>query len=157
MRPTGSNAVLPPAASSASMSEYQNIPSPRRLTMRNARRTGAIRTAPLKRMHNAESQRRRRSSSVSSLDMDGIPAEGADARAMRDDDIAQHPLQVVESALPGRGLRGPPGFRAQPRHEIRAARELLGHPDEGGAVVQGDRKSTRLNSSHVEISYAVFC
>src|SRR5438874_4730506 len=24
-------------------------------------------------------------------------------------------------------------------------------------AVQGDRKSTRLNSSHVEISYAVFC
>src|SRR5690349_23955429 len=26
-----------------------------------------------------------------------------------------------------------------------------------GARVVGDRKSTRLNSSHVEISYAVFC
>src|SRR5690625_6889823 len=26
-----------------------------------------------------------------------------------------------------------------------------------GAVVDGDRKSTRLNSSHVAISYAVFC
>src|SRR5690349_23076878 len=25
------------------------------------------------------------------------------------------------------------------------------------AAVRGDRKSTRLNSSHVEISYAVFC
>src|SRR5690349_24199924 len=30
--------------------------------------------------------------------------------------------------------------------------ELPGHP-----VVGEDRKSTRLNSSHVEISYAVFC
>src|SRR5699024_12438072 len=27
----------------------------------------------------------------------------------------------------------------------------------GGLVLQGDRKSTRLNSSHVSISYAVFC
>src|SRR5690349_24071992 len=27
----------------------------------------------------------------------------------------------------------------------------------GGPGRQGDRKSTRLNSSHVEISYAVFC
>src|SRR5215510_15546465 len=27
----------------------------------------------------------------------------------------------------------------------------------GGAVTVGDRKSTRLNSSHVAISYAVFC
>src|SRR5690349_23036135 len=26
-----------------------------------------------------------------------------------------------------------------------------------GQLVGGDRKSTRLNSSHVEISYAVFC
>src|SRR5690349_24164890 len=26
-----------------------------------------------------------------------------------------------------------------------------------GLVADGDRKSTRLNSSHVEISYAVFC
>src|SRR5690349_22601688 len=27
----------------------------------------------------------------------------------------------------------------------------------GSRVRRGDRKSTRLNSSHVEISYAVFC
>src|SRR5699024_12585351 len=27
----------------------------------------------------------------------------------------------------------------------------------GGKCAQGDRKSTRLNSSHVSISYAVFC
>src|SRR3989442_9714071 len=30
------------------------------------------------------------------------------------------------------------------------------HPDAPGRAV-GDRKSTRLNSSHVRISYAVFC
>src|SRR2546430_10973500 len=30
------------------------------------------------------------------------------------------------------------------------------HPGEGGAA-GGDRKSTRLNSSHSQISYAVFC
>src|SRR5699024_12271881 len=29
------------------------------------------------------------------------------------------------------------------------------HPD--GLIMQADRKSTRLNSSHVSISYAVFC
>src|SRR5690606_40609421 len=28
---------------------------------------------------------------------------------------------------------------------------------DGSAVARGDRKSTRLNSSHVKISYAVFC
>src|SRR5690349_22015196 len=30
-------------------------------------------------------------------------------------------------------------------------------PEPGGAGCISDRKSTRLNSSHVEISYAVFC
>src|SRR3712207_7969743 len=29
--------------------------------------------------------------------------------------------------------------------------------DQGKAVVEEDRKSTRLNSSHANISYAVFC
>src|SRR5204863_4173891 len=37
---------------------------------------------------------------------------------------------------------------AQSRHA-----RLRPHPEPRG----GDRKSTRLNSSHVEISYAVFC
>src|SRR5690349_24568991 len=32
-----------------------------------------------------------------------------------------------------------------------------GHEEEEGLDREGDRKSTRLNSSHVEISYAVFC
>src|SRR5207253_5483420 len=35
-----------------------------------------------------------------------------------------------------------------------AARQLGGH---GGELRVRDRKSTRLNSSHVAISYAVFC
>src|SRR5690349_23657332 len=54
-------------------------------------------------------------------------------------------LQVDRRDLahPGDGLRhlrhGQPEFRA------------------GAARGHGDRKSTRLNSSHVEISYAVFC
>src|SRR5699024_11877610 len=33
----------------------------------------------------------------------------------------------------------------------------LGHSDAGLGIVTVDRKSTRLNSSHVSISYAVFC
>src|SRR5436309_13705535 len=32
-----------------------------------------------------------------------------------------------------------------------------GHSDTPGRAHRGDRKSTRLNSSHVKISYAVFC
>src|SRR5256885_11218862 len=31
------------------------------------------------------------------------------------------------------------------------------HPDEGSHDFSADRKSTRLNSSHLVISYAVFC
>src|SRR5205814_8803985 len=35
--------------------------------------------------------------------------------------------------------------------------ELLGRVDQGLGLVAEDRKSTRLNSSHLGISYAVFC
>src|SRR5207249_11979397 len=42
-----------------------------------------------------------------------------------------------------------------------ARTRLLGDPGEAGTCEMGaevrDRKSTRLNSSHVSISYAVFC
>src|SRR5690349_22092180 len=38
----------------------------------------------------------------------------------------------------------------------RATGELAAMP-RGRALANTDRKSTRLNSSHVEISYAVFC
>src|SRR3712207_7085023 len=34
---------------------------------------------------------------------------------------------------------------------------VLAHPAERGAQGRPDRKSTRLNSSHANISYAVFC
>src|SRR2546427_12251335 len=34
---------------------------------------------------------------------------------------------------------------------------VLAGPDAGGYVSAADRKSTRLNSSHSQISYAVFC
>src|SRR5690349_23606957 len=43
--------------------------------------------------------------------------------------------------------------RAAPLDVQRAARQ----PDELRERGEADRKSTRLNSSHVEISYAVFC
>src|SRR5438874_3718759 len=49
-------------------------------------------------------------------------------------------------------------FRSQQPKRRAVTRDRAG--DEGGFVLRGytrDRKSTRLNSSHVEISYAVFC
>src|SRR6267378_1059362 len=41
------------------------------------------------------------------------------------------------------------------RPRLLAFRECAAYPDRQNS--QRDRKSTRLNSSHVEISYAVFC
>src|SRR3989442_10412126 len=45
------------------------------------------------------------------------------------------------------------------RHAVGQARVLLGDAGGPGAArpARLDRKSTRLNSSHVRISYAVFC
>src|SRR5256885_12658742 len=51
-------------------------------------------------------------------------------------------------------------FRRDDPHVVRQRpRDLLAHVEPGrvDAVVVGDRKSTRLNSSHLVISYAVFC
>src|SRR6266513_4012858 len=45
-------------------------------------------------------------------------------------------------------------FRSADRPGHRFAGRVLHHYPEPG---RGDRKSTRLNSSHVSISYAVFC
>src|SRR5690349_21923730 len=42
-------------------------------------------------------------------------------------------------------------------HEEDQAAEVLAARLEAGVLIEGDRKSTRLNSSHVESSYAVFC
>src|SRR5699024_11447752 len=69
--------------------------------------------------------------------------------------------------VPCREVWLPALFRPVPRSggEVRRARSATGRrlprrpaPDAGGGVdVRSDRKSTRLNSSHVSISYAVFC
>src|SRR5690242_21486164 len=42
----------------------------------------------------------------------------------------------------------------QPKANLWAS---IGPDRDGGIVLSGDRKSTRLNSSHMSISYAVFC
>src|SRR5204863_3757677 len=53
-----------------------------------------------------------------------------------------------------------PGFDRQPRaaaHPGVDPRDAVEDPERGAHAPRQDRKSTRLNSSHVEISYAVFC
>src|SRR5690349_23609708 len=68
----------------------------------------------------------------------------------------------------GRSARAVGGSRAQARLEVRRrhvpVRQGPRRPRARAHVPEGrqpprrvDRKSTRLNSSHVEISYAVFC
>src|SRR5690554_1275026 len=61
---------------------------------------------------------------------------------------AAGPLQLVEQGGHEACTRGPEGMT-----------ECDGTTIDVGALPQGgrDRKSTRLNSSHVRISYAVFC
>src|SRR5690349_22360191 len=54
------------------------------------------------------------------------------------------------------------GRRPEARHVAHAPQGHRGRPAERLEALadhrqRGDRKSTRLNSSHVEISYAVFC
>src|SRR5438067_10771078 len=52
-------------------------------------------------------------------------------------------------------ISGPPISQIAPLHD-----EALQRPPDGAAGAaepRRDRKSTRLNSSHVSISYAVFC
>src|SRR5437868_11479688 len=54
----------------------------------------------------------------------------------------------------------PISSRAAVDHQRREHHHPGGHQQPEGDVVhprEGDRKSTRLNSSHVSISYAVFC
>src|SRR3712207_7569875 len=68
-------------------------------------------------------------------------------------------LNVVGFSLekaggPGRGATPPEGLE-QARAALFAAREKRGRPGLDDKVL--DRKSTRLNSSHANISYAVFC
>src|SRR5438067_4345229 len=66
---------------------------------------------------------------------------------------------LFRSDRPDDELFGPPAIEDRHvgvRHE-EAEGDQGDRPEARGHVPQGDRKSTRLNSSHVSISYAVFC
>src|SRR2546430_12642550 len=62
----------------------------------------------------------------------------------------------LHDALP---ISGPGRRRGDPaRPAVRPARDGVQlSPGGQGLLHEGDRKSTRLNSSHSQISYAVFC
>src|SRR5690349_24029689 len=74
--------------------------------------------------------------------------------------LSLHDALPISSCCPSRSTRRTTRNSRTARIAIRDAepgsfRTVLGADDDHSA--RGDRKSTRLNSSHVEISYAVFC
>src|SRR5437867_9635575 len=70
----------------------------------------------------------------------------------RQDDVPRHLVDVEESVRGG--VREPHRGRSRGERAERDSRDVPGEWHRGGG---GDRKSTRLNSSHRTISYAVFC
>src|SRR5690606_41484293 len=70
--------------------------------------------------------------------------------------VPRHPLAIN----PHRGLVRAIGFLTQARGrmaDVKGIGDLSCSACRHPARVRRDRKSTRLNSSHVKISYAVFC
>src|SRR5690606_39638233 len=68
---------------------------------------------------------------------------------------------IAEIIETGEGLRGDKLDRKLTLRDLLdggvARLRVPGNPDAGVVPPSQDRKSTRLNSSHVKISYAVFC
>src|SRR3712207_7570343 len=71
------------------------------------------------------------------------------SRALHPGEAAEQQVRVGQAVGQGEGARGVAA------HVPADARPLPEHLRRGLAVL--DRKSTRLNSSHANISYAVFC
>src|SRR3712207_8918291 len=69
--------------------------------------------------------------------------EGIDRRLVRGEAVLYSTLDVQ-----------PQGSKLRPNHVLMIDRVVR---DQAGAAVALDRKSTRLNSSHANISYAVLC
>src|SRR2546427_6831947 len=84
---------------------------------------------------------------------------------MVDDDLARQAGHLIELFLHGDAFhdvaeRHPPADFGEDREGVRVPLdESLTHGDLAPVLDLdlGDRKSTRLNSSHSQISYAVFC
>src|SRR5205807_10380682 len=81
------------------------------------------------------------------------------------------PTRRSSDLVPGQGIRAevdgvaviignsrmlPQGVMLVVSHDLEAAGKTLLYVERAGEII-GDRKSTRLNSSHLVISYAVFC
>src|SRR3712207_7281891 len=72
--------------------------------------------------------------------------------------LSLHDALPIWGRHQARPLHAPPARRRAGRDErdqVRAGPQQRDEPRQDGLL--GDRKSTRLNSSHANISYAVFC
>src|SRR2546430_2823119 len=81
-------------------------------------------------------------------------------RSLADRETAPQPprdgaAQLGSESLQFAGGLWTQGFRAGLAQEV--LEESAAHRGTRSCWVRGDRKSTRLNSSHSQISYAVFC
>src|SRR6266853_2963287 len=90
---------------------------------------------------------------------------GAGRRGMLDVGVSGGKVVAVEPSLAAseahktisaKGLLVTPGLIDIHAHVFVNAHDMGGHTDHF-CKASGDRKSTRLNSSHSQISYAVFC
>src|SRR3989442_8315555 len=68
-----------------------------------------------------------------------------------------HAAALVRGALDRGAPYEPKFFTAHEWDTVRVLVDLIIPKDERSGSATEDRKSTRLNSSHVRISYAVFC
>src|SRR5256885_11490706 len=75
---------------------------------------------------------------------------GAEVRVLRNDEV---PVREIEQLSPSHLVISPGPCTPS---EAGITLELIGRMA-GRVPILGDRKSTRLNSSHLVISYAVFC
>src|SRR3712207_8945429 len=72
----------------------------------------------------------------------------------RDADEPRHTIFERGECFPAGGRPDAPAADPALQRPVREDDRPVAHPRGGGGL---DRKSTRLNSSHANISYAVFC
>src|SRR2546430_3163225 len=71
--------------------------------------------------------------------------------------LFRSPIQLLRQGVDGRETRAPLSLLLGIERVRQTEIEVRGHAGGARAGGIGDRKSTRLNSSHSQISYAVFC
>src|SRR2546427_7601438 len=78
---------------------------------------------------------------------------------MPDSPTSQRLGRFIETSAAGEKVRAfvPPPLPPEPAIDVLALLEKLSLAERALGRLDGDRKSTRLNSSHSQISYAVFC